>query len=681
MTLYLNRPIGALPDLRKFKMSYEWDETKYRRADDGKFTSKGGAGGAPSLRQRGLNEPSPGPESEKRSLTRGESWQRIGTKIGAFPLEYTEEKPDRLPEIVTGAGDTGMDIEQRLAALSDRRKGRDRVYAERQAPVDWFKSPPKIDWQVPPDMPVEQHIETLRQLKGVIASTRQGAIEKARETRQWVAVHGIKDHFTKKRRTGDFILDPEAPAGAANRAYNHAAMLALHDFGIVDYDFQMSDAQKEELTPLIPFMRYTRRRLGSEMKIGELKGARRPYVAAFGKPFKQKKNGEYTGVERMRIRPNDVLVKRDPNVSPRIAPAMDDADRVLARAEAQTVAARPRWPGVTDPDVEAVMPDVDRILGPQAAQKPPETPGRRMARSRLIGDPSIPLAQALGKAAAFDESKHSRDEDGRFTSGDAVTAGAFAGAGVAYGAYGVPRMIRGKAVAIDELRSIKPKIVGTMQAARNGAIQSEFGRPNEMAEAARRKVMEEARNRGGDMVAARQEADAMAERVRRFKSARFKKVIDAWRKGQFAASRMLRDAAHSARMNTGYSLMPTKARVLAAGAAGLGGAALGLQSFRHSQEINAGGPRDRSATATAGDVTRVVGLSVPGAAMGYGLISAISAHAGGKPIGTLGRIAAGGLGAAFGAAAGVSALNDERRYAEQRYAERRDAPRRAQGGA
>jgi hypothetical protein len=260
--------LGAvtMSGLAKYAMSYTWDASKHPRGDRGRFgsgtgSSSAGAPAAPSA----LEVPS-------RSLTRGESWQQLGSKLPGLPVAYTGSKDKALP-------------------------------------ADWFAAPPKIAWQVPASMMLNQHIATLGKLKQVIRSNRDGAIEKAKVTRQNVAVHGMKDRFTLKRRTGDLILDPEAPKGAVNRAYNHAAMLALHDFGALDYDFKMSDPQKEELTPLVPFMRFVRRRLGSEMRSGDLKGATAPYRAAFGTPFADSRTDKQTGAVRLRVRPNDQMVK------------------------------------------------------------------------------------------------------------------------------------------------------------------------------------------------------------------------------------------------------------------------------------------------------------------------------------------------------------------------------------
>ncbi len=357
--------------LAKFQMSYTFDESKVARDDDGRFASKGGSGGAPSFRTPALREPSPGPTIERRSLTRGESWQRVGSKIGDFPKEYVEEAPGEI------------------------QGGRNRVYATREAPADWFKAPPKIDWQVPPDMPVERHIETVGALKRIIAGTRQDAITKARETRQKVAVHGIKDKFTVKRRSGDLILPEDTPAGAANRAYNHAAMLALHDFGVLDYDFQMSDDQKAELTPLIPFMRYTRRRLGAEMRSGDLKGATKPYRAAFGAPFKDERRHKVTGDVRLRVRPNDVLVKR---MNCRCAEAVakncqaSDCPRAIGMAEAEfaALASGADDPGPPD-DIEM------RLRRLEARQDPDGFAARWSGRPRYITEDEL---HALASEAA-----------------------------------------------------------------------------------------------------------------------------------------------------------------------------------------------------------------------------------------------------------------------------------------
>lgn len=209
--------------------------------------------------------------ADRRSLTRGETWQRIGSKLPELPISYTGS-------------------------------------CEREAPVDGWKEM-SILWQAPKALPPEQHIKLLGKLKGIIAQHREPAAEKAKVLRQLVAVHGMKDRFTLKRRTGPLTLDPETPRGAVNRAYNHASMLALHDFGVVDYGpFKMSDEQKAELTPLIPYMRFVRRRLFNAFRDGDMKGQSAPYRAEFGKPFRDNRT-DRAGLVRLRLRSNDEFVK------------------------------------------------------------------------------------------------------------------------------------------------------------------------------------------------------------------------------------------------------------------------------------------------------------------------------------------------------------------------------------
>lgn len=283
--------------LAKFQMSYRWDENQHPRDDSGRFTGAGGHGGAPSFRQRGLREPSPGPGAERRSLTRGETWQRVGAKLPELPVEYTGSR-------------------------------------QRELPADWFTAPPKIDWQIPKDMPVDAHLTTLGHLRRIVKDNRSGAIEKAKVTRQKVAVHGIKDRYTLKRRTGDLILSPDAPRGTVNRAYNHAAMMALHDFGVVDYNFpKMSQPMKDELTPLVPFMRFVHRRLSQEMrKDPATAGKYAPYVQAFGKPFADNRTDKRTGAVRLRLRPNKEFVKDADGAGLPLAKRSIEEMRLAARA-------------------------------------------------------------------------------------------------------------------------------------------------------------------------------------------------------------------------------------------------------------------------------------------------------------------------------------------------------------
>lgn len=263
--------------LAKYAMSYAaFDPQKHPRDDHGRFAGgHGGSNGAPSFRVRPLAEPSPGPRAERRSPTRGESWQRIGSKIAALPSDYTGS-------------------------------------AAREAPVDFFKHL-SITWQHPKAAKPGEHQALLGQFKQIIAEHREPAIAKGKETRRKVAVHGIKDKFTEKRRTGELLIPENTPSGAAHRAYNHAAMLALHDAGVLRYDYKMSDAQKSELAPLEPFMRSVRGRLKNAFAIAA-PGHRGPYLKEFGATFADQRRDKQTGAVRRRFLPtNQQLVKLSPS--------------------------------------------------------------------------------------------------------------------------------------------------------------------------------------------------------------------------------------------------------------------------------------------------------------------------------------------------------------------------------
>ena len=257
--------------MRKYAMSYAFDPSKHPRDAGGQFSAKGGSDGAPSFRQRGLREDSPGPDI-RRSFSRGEAWQRVGAKLSAMPPNYTGSNT-------------------------------------REKPVGSFIKQP-ITRQIPKTMGVAESDALFRRLTAIVKGERAGAIEKALVTRQKVAVHGLKDRFTLKRRTGDFILPADAPRSSVNKAFNHAAMLALHDTGTVKYgpDFKMDDDLKAELTPLVPFMRFVRRRIGQEISRRE-PGVARAHLSDFGQRFPTPKFDRKTGKERLRFAPNMELIK------------------------------------------------------------------------------------------------------------------------------------------------------------------------------------------------------------------------------------------------------------------------------------------------------------------------------------------------------------------------------------
>jgi hypothetical protein len=185
----------------------------------------------------------------ERSLTRGEGWQRTGSKLAAIPPGYTGS-------------------------------------AVREMPHGSF-SKHVIVHQIPPGMDLKTDAATRKKLFGIVRDQRAGAIEKGTE-------RGLIPEGSDPR--------------TVNRAYAHGAMLGLHDHGAIDYDFKMPPELQADFKPLEGFIRYSRRRTISTVH-GEEKGSWRPYRAAFGKPFKDNRRDKVTGAVRLRVRPNDVLIK------------------------------------------------------------------------------------------------------------------------------------------------------------------------------------------------------------------------------------------------------------------------------------------------------------------------------------------------------------------------------------
>lgn len=236
--------------LRKYAIGQaQFDESKVRRDEDGRFASKG-SGGAPSFKQRQLVEASPGrlfeekwrprsaglfqqgkssvPGREHRVVT---SWERLGTKNAELPPEYTGSK-------------------------------------QRELPVDGYLAH-EMTWQQPKAYTRKQHDAIRGALVSQIVENRQGAIERATE-------NGLIPEGANKK--------------LINRAYNLASMRALHEFGVGKFDYKMTDQLKEEMRPLTPAMRYFQRRIGNAMRSDpRTKGLWEPYREEFGVPNKQGK--------------------------------------------------------------------------------------------------------------------------------------------------------------------------------------------------------------------------------------------------------------------------------------------------------------------------------------------------------------------------------------------------------
>jgi hypothetical protein len=191
---------------------------------------------------------------------------------------------------------------------------------EKEKPVGSFLER-KVVEQIPKGVTVEQHQALFRQLKDIVRGDRGAAIERAglmfRSQPTLAQQRDKRLPQPKFRVKNQSPLDtPLVPAGttrgALNAAYNHAALAALHDHGIIDASqFRMDDTLKAEMKPLEPYMRFIRRRLGAQFH-EKAKGSWKPYRDEFGVTFADMRRNKITGEVRRRTRPLQELVKRDP---------------------------------------------------------------------------------------------------------------------------------------------------------------------------------------------------------------------------------------------------------------------------------------------------------------------------------------------------------------------------------
>ncbi len=110
---------------------------------------------------------------------------------------------------------------------------------------------------------------------------------------------------------GETLIPEGTPELTARRAYTHAAMTALHNYGVAKYDFAMDPALKEEMTPLKGFMLYAKRRVMDTMFAAE-KGRYAPYRQEFGEPFADKRRDKVSGQVRIRMSPRTEMIKAEP---------------------------------------------------------------------------------------------------------------------------------------------------------------------------------------------------------------------------------------------------------------------------------------------------------------------------------------------------------------------------------
>jgi hypothetical protein len=202
-------------------------------------------GRAPSLSAKPATSTGP----QRRSLESSTRVWKIGARTKELPIEYTGSR--------TKEHQVGTFLEHSFTAQIPKNVD----------PKDWHR--------------------LVRSLYDVANEQRTGVIDR-----------GIANGYVPKG----------TPRSTVVKAYVHATKLAVAQFQVAKYHFKMDDHLKAEMTPMIPFIRYARRRLQSIM-LGKEKGQWRPYRAAFGVPFKDLRRDKTTGEIRLRVPNNDRLVK------------------------------------------------------------------------------------------------------------------------------------------------------------------------------------------------------------------------------------------------------------------------------------------------------------------------------------------------------------------------------------
>lgn len=218
------------------------------------------------------------PDDDRRSPTRGEGWQRIGNRIAAIPVGYTGEQT-------------------------------------RERPVGSYLHL-TLQNQIPKSMPVEEHQARVAKYIQLVKDSRKEILEGAEANRPGKKHVYLKAHEPAARGVAKWRMKPDlypegTPTATLNRAYNHAALIHMHERGLVVHKFKMDKDLQAELKPTEPFMRYAIARLRQKADIA-MPGERAPYVAEFGQPFYHRKNGEATGKISQRLTPNKQLIKASP---------------------------------------------------------------------------------------------------------------------------------------------------------------------------------------------------------------------------------------------------------------------------------------------------------------------------------------------------------------------------------
>jgi hypothetical protein len=254
-----------------------FDNQRHPRGSEGKFARVTGYSG-PAFSQSVVRERSSGPA---RSQTRGEGWQRIGSKINALPRDYTGSH-------------------------------------ELSRPVGSYLSLTLTN-QIPKSVSVADHQKRVARYIQLVKDSRKEIMEGAEKNRKGKKHVYLKAHEPAARGVERSRMKPDlypegTPKSTLVRAYHHAALVHMHERGLVDYDWKMDPDLKAELKPVEPFMRYAKERLEHNANKA-FPGEKQPYHDEFAKPFPNPKFDKVTGKERKRFRPNQQLIKAAPFVA------------------------------------------------------------------------------------------------------------------------------------------------------------------------------------------------------------------------------------------------------------------------------------------------------------------------------------------------------------------------------
>lgn len=298
----------------------KFDPAQHPRAEDGRFTEKGGgrsrmAGGAPRPRMvAGIY--SRGPQWEERAPKTRDPAMRVGpTKDMDYRHRkaYARFRDDlaRNPPPAPAAAEDAAREAPDVSALAEGKRFKRFV----QRP------------QKPSTMSEAKYVEMGRWANERLRGMRDEIIERSIGRND----PGGHKHALMIPRDAD----PKDPVIRA--AFNHAKNLALHDVGLIHYDFEMQPEHIEALTPYKAFIKHARRKMGDVLRSerpGEWAEFRREFGEEFddGRTYAFDTRGQKAGEKKKRFLRHQVLLK-------------SESGRQLSEAEIEQrrEAAKARW--------------------------------------------------------------------------------------------------------------------------------------------------------------------------------------------------------------------------------------------------------------------------------------------------------------------------------------------------